>query len=226
MLHSFGPEPTLSSTTKSHRSGPSSYCDKLEYSLPYHLWVLLNFLLNNTSPPTACSGRSLERMAQVGVTALFPCAYKLMSRIPRKAHKPHEAMPSPSIPLLPPQVCSLPVKVSLSSQDSVPSPIFFCLECLPLHLIPLSSSKPHPMSLPVSSFPQRLITQHCKCSLLFLKNWTCLCVLCTQHIAWDIEDMNQWMNVFQIHVFNLWDSLESLHDFSFFLNTRKIYTFI
>lgn len=122
---------------------------------------------------------------------LFPRAYKLMSRIPRKAHKPHEAMPSPSIPLLPPQVCSLPVKVSLFSQDSVPSPIFFCLEFLPLHLIPLSSSKLHPMSLPASSFPERLITEHCKCSLLFLKNWTSLCVLCVRHTAWDIEDMNE-----------------------------------
>lgn len=156
---------------------------------------------------------------------LFPHAYKLMPRIPRKVHKPHEAMPSPSIPLLPPQVCSLPVKVSLSSQDSEPS-IFFCPECLPLHLIPLSSSKPHPVSLPASSFPERLITENCKCSLLFLKNWTSLCVLCAQHTAWYIEDMKEWMTVFQIHVLNLWDSLESLHDFSFFLNRRKIYTFI
>lgn len=223
MLHSFGPEPTLFPPLQS----------PLQWSL-YLLWQS-----GIKSAPPSLSGtefsfkqyfstESLFRafLGENGTGGshcfnLFPHAYrKLMPRIPRRCTNPMK--PCPHLPF----PCFLPRFAAFQSKSHCPPKIlsllfFFCPECLPLHLIPLSSSKTPPECPFLHPHSQeRLITGNCKCSLLFLKNWTSLCVLCPAYslVHWRYEGMNDCL---PDPCIELMRSLESLHDSHFFLTGEK-----
>ena len=136
----------------------------------------------------------MEIMAQMGVTALtcFPTPTG-SRRPPRKAHKSQEAMPS----AFHSHASSPGLQHSSQSLTVLPRCHAFCYFLLPgmpasLHLIPISSSKLHPMSPPLSSFPQNTYHTALQCSFPFLRDRTSLYILYAQHRAWDIEDdMNE-----------------------------------